>query len=119
MKKIMVCLIASLSLGFVASSAYASNYSYLNETPVKYFDDQDWSLVNAAQQKALDRTPDNTKVSWKNPDKKHSGYFIPMHTSHDHGMTCRTLQIFMDADGLTTLVKFRYCKIKGKWEITR
>lgn len=119
MKIKSICMAVSLLFGLATTNAIASNYSFLNESPVRYLDNQDWDLLSAAQQKALDKTPDNSKVTWKNPRRNHQGYFIPENTTHQDGTTCRTLKIFMDANGLTSLVHFRYCKLQGKWRITR
>jgi surface antigen len=118
MKIKLACLMGSILLGLTAT-AVAGNYAFLGESPIRYFNAQDWAMLSAAQQKALDKTPDNVKVSWKNPKKNHQGYFIPENTTHKNGVTCRLLQIFSDAGGLKSLLHFEYCKIKGKWKIVR
>ncbi|MDR3477434.1 MAG: hypothetical protein P4M14_05315 [Gammaproteobacteria bacterium] len=116
MKTKLVCILGSVLFG-LTTTAIASNYAFLGESPIRYFSDQDWTLLSAAQQKALDKAPDNTKVTWKNPQKNHQGYFIPENTTHKNGVTCRNLQVFTDAEGLKSLVHFQYCKLKGKWKI--
>ena len=115
MKKKIFTVVA---LSLLSASVMASNMGFLNETPAKYYSDHDWELLSAAQQKALDSAPDNTKVSWRNETGDNSGYFIPSKTTRQNGTTCRNLKIFMNADGLQTLVNFRYCRVNGEWKYT-
>lgn len=112
-------MLLTLCASLFAITAQASNFYFLNESAIRYFNDMDWKLYEAAQSKALNNTPDNKKVSWKNPNKNHSGYLIPSQSTHVNGMPCRYLQIFTNADGLTGLSSFQFCKINGEWKIAK
>lgn len=116
MKKTLIAFTILFSV--IAAPVYATNMSYLNETPAKYYTDQDWEMLSQAQDKALNKAADNTRISWRNPATNHDGYFIPSQTTHVNGKTCRQLKTYLDANGISTMVHFRYCKVAGEWKLS-
>jgi len=115
--KMFVTLPAVL-LGLFLQSAGAYNLGFLNNSPVRYFTDQDWELSTAAIRKALNETKDGDTVSWENPKTKYSGTVTPTQTETRDAVTCRRLQIVNNAKGRTGSSRYRFCqKPDGTWAV--
>jgi hypothetical protein len=118
MKTIQIFLISFLSCIF-ATTAYASNYSFLNDSPISNFTSQDTAMMSANIQTALDLKSDDKKSSWKNPNTGAWGYAIPSHTTRQNGTICRNLTVFNEAKKIPGMSTYTYCKINGIWKITQ
>ena len=118
----MEFLIKLISYGILSiiltTTAYASNFSFLNYSPVAYFTDQDWKIFKQTATKALDSSKDDIKFSWSNPKSGASGYVIPTRTASNNKMTCRDLIIFNIASDRRGKATYQFCKIAGKWKVT-
>lgn len=116
MKRILVAL-ALLSCSLISLSAIGGNYSFLQDSPVRYFSDQDWQLYKAAAEEALDHRSNGTKVTWKNPHSGSWGYFQPISTIMKNGVKCRKLNIFDYANHRRAMSTFEACKYKDGWKV--
>ncbi len=116
MKTTQIFLISFLSCIFSAN-IYASNYSFLNDSAISNFTNQDAAMMSANIQTALNSKSDGKKASWKNPNSGAWGYAIPSHTIRQNGTICRNLTIFNEAKKIPGLSKYTYCKINGAWKI--
>jgi hypothetical protein len=94
----------------------ASNYGFLNESAVSNFTQEDTALFMAAQNTALNKTPNGLKVSWKNPKSGAYGFMIPSAAPTQNGKPCRKLLIFNNANGLSGQSTFKFCKINKTWK---
>ncbi len=114
MKKFIFIFFASI---ISITSTYAFNASFMKYSPGFYFTDSDWKISQQTMKETLDKTPDNSKVSWKNPATGAGGYFIPSNTSNQNGNRCRTLQIFSEVNQVTGKSSYRFCYINNEWRI--
>lgn len=106
-----------LTIIAMISPVYAFNLSFLQYSPVYYFTKSDWALSESTATKALDTARDNTKVTWKNPQTKAQGYFMPFNTTTLNGMKCRKMKIFSEAHGVTGQSVYQFCRMNGEWKI--
>lgn len=97
---------------------YAFNLSFMDYSSVYYFTPGDWSISKTTAMKTLNTGRDNVKVSWRNPETKAHGYFIPSDTKKQNGTICRQMEIFSNAHDVTGKSSYHFCKIKGEWRIT-
>jgi len=110
--KYFICFI----ILFLSFSCKAGNYSFLNDAAISNFTTADTKLFIAAQEKALNRTRDGVKVSWRNPHTKVSGYVLPIKTANINGQTCRWLIFYNNAYGVTGKNTFKFCKVGSVWQ---
>ncbi len=110
-------ILFGILLSFITTSPlYAFNLSFLDNSPVYYFTQSDWAIAESTAQKALSTAPDNTKVSWRNPQTGAQGYYIPSNTTTQNGKTCRKLKIFSEANKMTGVSVYQFCKVNGEWK---
>lgn len=119
MKRIKTLLVAiSVFSGvFLSSAAICSNYSFLRDSPVRYFTAKDWQLYKATANKALEHGKNGSKMSWKNPTSGNWGYFQPVNTTMKNGLKCRKLHIFDYANHREAKSTFEVCKYKEGWKV--
>lgn len=98
------------------TTLYASNYSFMHDSAIFHFDDNDTTMMSANIQYTLDRTRDGKKSIWKNPNTHAWGYAIPSRTVKRNGTTCRALEVFNEADKVRGTSSYTFCKIKGEWK---
>jgi len=108
-------LISIISL-FV-SSAWADNFSFLRDSPIRYFTEQDAILYKAATERVLNNYSDGKKMRWSNPKTQAGGVLVPSHTARENGVVCRNVTASITAESRSGQSTFRYCKIKGVWKI--
>ncbi len=97
--------------------AQAYQMDFLKSAPVYYFSNQDLKLYTAAGEKALEKTKDGVKVSWKNPSSDSFGEITPISTTRQNGRTCRTLKIFNSAKGRQETSSTTLCRYPSGWKI--
>lgn len=112
MKRIIFILLWLSSL-----PAQAYQMDFLKSAPVYYFSNQDLKLYTAAGEKALDRAKDGVTVTWKNPSSGSYGEITPVSTTHQKGLTCRTLKIFNSAKGRQEKSTTTLCRYPAGWKI--
>lgn len=114
MKKLLFILLLN---SIFISQIYASNYSFLNYSPVFYFTDQDWQIMDSTLKNVLNNGRTNAKVEWRNPATGAHGYFIPVSSSGKKGKNCRYINIFNEAKNVTGQATYQFCKINGNWKV--
>ena len=112
MKKLIGSMLISLC---TMHSAYAFNLSFLDYSPVYYYTQDDWKMVEAAILKALNN---NVKVNWKNPKTNANGYIVPLKTFTQNGTICRQIKTYSQAHGYTGQSTYVFCKMRGDWKIS-
>ncbi len=115
MKKILLRCCFSIVFCTVSFSANASNYSFLADSPISFFNDQDAKIYAATLQDTLNNHRDGSKVSWKNPKSTAFGYMIASNTTKHNGVLCRNLTTYTDVKKRTSQSTFKFCKMKGVW----
>jgi hypothetical protein len=112
-------IIAAIFIGYssVPSAALAYEFNFLQNSPVAYYTDQDWTLYMATAKATLDHKKDGVKVPWKNSASGAGGYFIATKTTQKNGLTCRTLHSFNYGKQRTDASTYEVCRYSTGWKI--
>jgi len=119
MKRITILLLLLASLA--STGAEALNLRWLNYSPVRYYNDEDWSIYSATVQEALNAEPDGKSREWKNPKTGANGKVTPLKTYNTPKRTCRKVSLFNSIRGLTGQSVYFFCKPasgEGEWVLT-
>lgn len=109
---------AAIVFGLLVQPAAAFDLQWLNQSPARYFTDEDWKLSGEAADKALDTAKDGETVSWKNPTSGANGTYTPTSTTTEQGMTCREVKIVNHAGNVDASSFMKSCqKPDGKWAL--
>lgn len=102
----------ALSLSAVAAVAVqAANLSFLNNSPVSLFKQEDVDLMTENARKVLDSSDPAAKLSWSNPKTGASGFAQAkgQFTSSD-GVPCKRLRVMNKARNLQSDSIYTLCK---------
>jgi hypothetical protein len=116
MKTISLFISALIFSFFICSSASASNYNFLNQSPISYFDQDDTTLMTDNVNTALNSARDGQKVTWRNPKTDAWGFAIPLHSTTKNGVRCRYIKILNSARRVSEDSRYLFCKIHGEWK---
>lgn len=117
MKRIFKNLLFFCFLSLTASTTFAFNINFFDDSPVASFSGDDWKMFNAEADKALNTYPNNKQLNWQNPATGNGGYFKPLSKTMLNGKSCRQMEIFnRDYKARTDKYVFMFCKTNGQWE---
>lgn len=114
MKKLSLALAVA---GLVAPAALAQNYGFLRDSPASRMNNADVNMMMKNFDEALTRNPDGHTSAWFNSATGSSGTATPLSTTTEKGMTCRRVEVFNSAGGLTNRAEYRACKTAGGWRL--
>lgn len=107
---------ACLLLGSVAANA--QNVRWLDYSPIRYFNDQDWEMARSAAKQALEAAEQGTPVSWSNPATGNSGSSTALESLDREGRPCGRLKIENMARGLSGQGTYLFCRQPdGEWKV--
>lgn len=97
----------------------AANLGFLQYSPSAYFDDEDWSLVRAAVDDALENKKTGETVTWRNDKTGSHGEITPLETFEKFDTSCRRVRMSNEAKNIkaTRLVDLCRDKSSGEWKI--
>ena len=108
-----------LLIGWTATPARAELWSWATETAISRFLPKDIDLLKATAADALNNHPDDTELSWENPDTGHSGKIKVFGTKEVSNQTCRQVFVMNNAIKIQGSAQYFVCKQEdGKWQIT-
>lgn len=110
-------LLLGLLTPIIFTTSYASNFNFMKDSAMSYFNSKDTALMSANIENALNHTADGKKSTWKNPNTTAWGYAAPSNTTKRNGTLCRNLKIYNEAEKVPGVVNYTFCKIKGRWKI--
>ena len=116
MKKILMYISVMIFTVF-SLPAFSTDFSFLFNSPVRFYNAEDWKLLQAAAETALNNTPNGVKVNWSNPKTGSSGFLQPLNKITKNGLMCRNLKIFNNASGTQDQYVFMFCKYKSGWKV--
>jgi surface antigen len=103
-----------------AFSAMAqSEFGFLKQSPVSFFNDHDFDLMKAAATEVLGGGGVGTAKSWRDPDNGNSGSIklLAAFSSAD-GRSCKRLRIENHAKGMSGVYTTNVCRSEsGPWLI--
>jgi len=118
--KLTTPLMTFIAIVFISTStpAFAMSWTFLDNSAVQKFNDEDWKLFSEAGKRALEETPDGQTVAWENPATSSKGQITPMSTTEKDGLRCRKVNIANSAGGFSGESVFTFCKDpdSGAWK---
>lgn len=112
-------LLIVLACAVIPIRAIAVNPNFLGNTPLNFFQPDDFALMKKTAQEVLDSTQPNAKQSWSNPKTGASGFAQATgQFKMADGTLCKRLRIFNKAGGLENVATYPVCKYPDRgWVI--
>lgn len=111
-------------LAFAAAGApfavQALDLTFLDQAPIRFFNDEDTKLMSDTTDKALDEAKDGEEVRWSNDQTGSSGTITPVRSFTRQGKDCRRLRVVNLASKATrgsATSNVDFCKVEGTWKI--
>jgi hypothetical protein len=106
----------SLVLGM--QSAFANNLSFLKQTPMAAFTDEDHALMMQNVEAVLSDATTPHKRDWNNPKTGHSGTTETLIAfSGPKGESCKRLRVINKAGGRDSRATYTLCKGDAGWQL--
>jgi hypothetical protein len=104
--------VLALFAGCTASLAVsAGNLSFLERSPLTYFNSEDMDLMRENARKVLDEPGANAKQDWSNAKTGASGLAqVRSQFTATDGAPCKRLRVLNKANGLTSDATYTVCK---------
>ena len=100
--------------------AMAANMSFLDNTPISRFNDQDNKMLQAAFRKAMDEGDNGATVEWKNEKTTSGGTITPLESFERQGAQCRKARVTTEHKLLKGEGQYNFCKNpKGTWKLVQ
>ncbi|MBV8143850.1 MAG: hypothetical protein JO184_02495 [Gammaproteobacteria bacterium] len=111
--------IALLTGSVAVISASAGNLSFLNQSPLNYFNADDMEMMRQNARKVLDDPAANARQTWSNAKTGASGLAqVRSEFKTSDGVPCKRLRIINKAKGLQGDATYTICKSPdGDWAI--
>ena len=111
--------IALLTGSVAVISASAGNLSFLNQSPLNYFNADDMEMMRQNARQVLDDPAANAKQTWSNAKTGASGLAqVRGEFKTSDGVPCKRLRIINKAKGLQGDATYTICKSPdGDWAI--
>jgi len=110
-------MIIPIAIGLsISMPAPATNWSFLEDTAVSQFSEQDWELFSKAGREALEEVPDGDTRGWNNPETGAFGTIQPLNSYQYKSMKCRRTEFFNSARSASGTSRFDLCKQEGSWK---
>jgi hypothetical protein len=118
-KKTRLLSAAILVAAATAFPAYAFDYSFLNQAPIRYFSDTDIQKQDAALQAALNDPKSDASRSWQDEKTGTGGEVKSLYGYAKDGMECRRVRIVTHARQArrgTAASLVDMCKVGATWK---
>ncbi len=106
------------SILIVAEGAYADNWTFLKETPIAKFDDEDVRLLLDAANAAVADAATPAQRQWKNERTGHYGELRTLASfAGPNGAHCKRLRVTNHASGRESKATYTLCDLPPKgWQ---
>jgi hypothetical protein len=109
--------LVAFSLILFSVPVLSANFAFMYDTAGQYFNAQDWKMLEANTDKALNTLANGKSMKWINPKTGNGGSLMPLNSMNKQGTTCRDLQITNHAHYRTDQYVFMFCKYGRDWRI--
>jgi hypothetical protein len=99
--------------------AYAFDYSFLNQAPIRFFSDADIQQQDAALQAVLNDPKADASRSWQDAKTGNGGEITSLYSYAKDGLECRRVRIVTHAKqarGGTAKSLVDMCKVGDTWK---
>ena len=119
MSKRITTMAVAMAFSLVAVPAFAAGqFSWLKNSPVSHFTDEDWDLLRSTARDLLDNGEDGDKAEWANSESGAEGSVEVLNSYEEDGRTCRRAKFYNSARGLAGTGVYRLCRVEdGSWKI--
>ena len=107
------------TLMLIVTASHASNFRFLENTPIAEFTPADTAMFENAIMTALEEKKDGEKLAWKNEETGVSGLVNPLSTYKKDDTTCRQIRIVNRAKNKIAESIYKFCKKDDEWVAIR
>ena len=100
-------------------AAVGAVYSFLDQTPMRYFTAEDSRLMSENIDAVLANPADNVSLGWRNDKTSSNGEAVSLRSFEHQGMSCRRLRIDNHANGADARTTADLCDVDGIWKVLR
>jgi surface antigen len=119
-KSTLLATFVALSTATVPALVQALDLTFLDQAPIRFFDNTDLKMMSDAADQALDKAEVGEAVNWSNEQTGNSGNLTPTRSFSRDGKDCRRLEIVSLARKATrgsATSRVDFCNIDGTWRI--
>ncbi len=119
-KRTLTATLFALSAFAAPALVQALDLTFLDQAPIRFFNDADLKMMSDAADQALDNSADGEAVSWSNEQTGSSGTLTPVRSFTRDGRDCRRLSVVSLASKATrgsATSNVDFCKVDGTWKI--
>jgi surface antigen len=119
-KSTVTAAVFALSAAAAPALVLGLDLTFMDQAPIRFFNDADLKLMGDAADQALDEAKDGEGVSWRNEQTGNSGTLTPVRSFTRGGKDCRRLDVVSLARQATrgsASTRVDFCKIDGAWKI--
>lgn len=98
----------------------ALDLTFMDQAPIRFFDDEDMKRMSDAADKALAEAKDGEEVQWSNDQTGSSGTITPVRSFTRQDKDCRRLKVVNLARQATrgsSTSNLDFCSVDGTWKI--
>jgi hypothetical protein len=115
---VLVAGIVFVSLVLGMQSTFANNLSFLKQTPMAAFTDEDHALMMQNVEAVLSDATTPNKRDWSNPKTGHSGTTETLIAfSGPKSESCKRLRVINKAGGRDSRATYTLCKGDAGWQL--
>jgi len=117
-------LSAALLVTIGTSSAHAANLGFLNNTPMSFMNQADYSSLQNAVRDAVEHKEDGESTTWTNEGSRNSvrvdSTITPSNTRKEGDKTCRDTEVVINAKGQSMTLRPHFCRVgEGAWKFQK
>jgi surface antigen len=119
-KSTVTAIVFALGAAGAPALVQGLDLTFLDQAPIRFFNDADLSLLSDAADQALDKAEEGEEVAWSNDQTGSSGTVTPVRDFTRDGKNCRRLQVVSMARKATrgsASSQVDFCKVDGTWKI--
>jgi len=118
-RSIINTLLIFTFISLFSVNLYAFNAQFLKYATVAEFSNEDYDLLLATLDTALNHNKDGVSSEWSNSQTGNSGVIIPLDSSIIENMHCRKAKVINYAKSNKGQPVFTFCKVDNQWKILK
>jgi surface antigen len=119
-KRTVSATLFAISAAASSTLVHGLDLAFLDQAPLRFFNDADLKLLSDSADKALDSAKDGETVAWDNEQTGSSGTVTPTRSFTQEGHDCRRLKVVNRAAKATrgsATSSLDFCRVDGAWKI--
>jgi len=117
-------LSAALFVTIGMGSAHAANLGFLNNTPMSFMNQADYTSLQNAVRDAVQHKADGESTTWSNEGSRNgtriNSTITPSNTQKEGDKTCRDTEVVITAKGQSMTLRPHFCRVgEGAWKFQK